>query len=430
MTGLIGIIAFDKVWNVGRFIKYGLLALQHRGKEKIDIYIGDGVSLKKITIRGSDASRKLEDLELDRVKGWIGIGAISSTDSMESILISREGLQIAIIVDGHIRGMAREIGDRLMGKIGFKRDLPELFKEIITDHTGAFTLLMISNKGEMLAYRSYPGIKHLALGGYGFDLAIVSTETAPIEILGGEVKRSLYPGEAIYVAQDIFESIKTTNHTERTVCSFEYIYLARPDSEMDGVNIYEFRRELGELLGYRSRHKNIDIVVGIPDTAIPYAIGYSNATRKPIEYGFVATGQKIRTIATSDPRERIIGIQLKLNPIKKIYRDRNIALIDDSLVSGETLRNTIKIIRNKAGAREIHVVIGSPKIKYHCPYGVNLPNQENLLSSKATDDEARRYIEADTVTWLTTEDIEKHFKRYNLAPCLGCFTGKYPLKVG
>lgn len=176
----------------------------------------------------------------------------------------------------------------------------------------------------------------------------------------------------------------------------------------------------------RERRVDADVVIGVPDTAIPYAIGYSRRTGIPLELGFVRTGSSIRTMLASDYFLKIVGIQLKLNPIKSSVKGKKVVLIDDSMVTGRTLKNVVFSLRS-LGAREVHVLIASPKLISNCPYGMQIPEERELITANLSDEEVARVIGADSIYWLSLEGLYRAVGHRNL--CLGCMTRVYPREV-
>jgi len=198
--------------------------------------------------------------------------------------------------------------------------------------------------------------------------------------------------------------------------------MARHDSVLDGIDVYSIRKSLGEELGRRFEY-DVDVVVGVPETAIPYALGFAKVLGKDLEYGFISTGVKVRTAIKGDPLERLIGIQLKLNPVRYVFSGRRVAIVDDSLVRGLTVKSVIQILRNKLGVKEVHVVIGSPKLITNCPYGKEIPPKDELLTANLSDELAVKYVEADSITWLSVDEVSKVFSSSGMNLCTGCFLG-------
>ena len=200
----------------------------------------------------------------------------------------------------------------------------------------------------------------------------------------------------------------------------ELIYLARPDSIIDGVEVYSFRRELGRVLAKNFEHK-VDCVVGVPETALPYALGFSEEVGARLELGFVATGARRRSALQLNPLEKIVAIQLKMSPVKSVFRGKRVAVIDDSLVTGSTVKTVVQILRNRVGAKEVHVLIASPPIVGECPYGVLALKREELLAANLDRETTLKYIEADSLTWIPLKAFTEVAKKFGLNMCARCF---------
>lgn len=368
MAGLIGILAFDKIWNINKFLYYGLIGVQHRG------YTRSGVSLLSEggLIRTARSSVAPEDLEFGELEGWAGIGYAGTSNYP----IQSEGISLAI--DGVIKD--QEV---------FVKELEKDPVEAVKRNKPTFTFVAITKDGRIIAYRDYLGLKPLSIGGFGFDMAIVSSEMTSMNVIGGELRREIEPGEMVIIDRLNVESMKLFS-PEKNYCSIEYIYQARIDSFVDEKEIYSLRLRIGEKLA-EEYPIEADCVVGVPDTALPFALGYSRKSGIPMDLGFTRTGSPIRTMLASDDFTKVVGIQLKLNPIKTAFFNKRVVLIDDSMVTGTTLKNTVFNLR-RLGAKEVHILIGSPKLTSKCPYGVAVPEEKELIAANLPDDEIAKVI--------------------------------------
>ncbi len=400
MAGLVGILSFDKIWNINKFLYYSLIGVQHRG------YTQSGVSLLSEggLIKTSKSRVAPEDLEFDELEGWAGIGYAGTS----SFPVQDDGIAIAID--------------------GVARDTEQLAKGLQTDPRGTvenlkpkFSFIAITREGKIIAYRDYLGLKPMSIGGFGFDMAIVSSEMTSMNVIGGEFRRELEPGEMIILDRLNVESVKVFPPA-KNYCSIEYIYQARIDSFVNETDIYSLRLRIGERLA-EEFPIDADTVVGVPDTALPFALGYSKRTGIPLNLGFTRTGSPIRTMLASDDFTKVVGIQLKLNPIKSAFFNKRVILIDDSMVTGTTLKNTVFNLR-RLGAKEVHILIGSPKLTSKCPYGVAVPEEKELIAANLPDEEIAKVIGADSIHWLSLDGMYYAIGHKNL--CIGCMTGKYP----
>ncbi|BAK54603.1 amidophosphoribosyltransferase [Sulfurisphaera tokodaii] len=400
MAGIIGVYAFDKIWNISKFLYYGLIGLQNRG------YSYSGMSILKENFQLITNEGAPEDIELPpNIEGWAGI-AYTGTKIGYPIITDFGTL----VVDGIIKGDLNEIAK------GLYKDPENTLKEI----NGVFSLIFLAKDGKMLGYRDSYGIKPLEIGGFGFDLAILSSETSGITVIGGEFRREIKPGEAVFI--DTYEiSYSQINESRHNYCAIDLVYQSRIDSFVFSKNIYEVRVKIGEQLA-EEKKIDADVVIGVPDTAIPFAIGYSKKSGIPYDLGFTRTGSPIRTMLASDDFLKIIGVQLKLNPIKYVVKGKRVILIDDSMVTGRTLKNTVFALRS-LGAKEVHVLIGSPKLISKCPYGMEVPEEKDLIAANLSEEEIAKVIGADSIYWLSLEGL---YKVLGKSICVGCMTRNYP----
>ncbi|BFI73943.1 amidophosphoribosyltransferase [Sulfurisphaera ohwakuensis] len=400
MAGIIGVYAFDKIWNISKFLYYGLIGLQNRG------YSYSGMSILKENFQLITNEGAPEDIELPQnIEGWAGIGYTGTKIGYP--IITDFG---TLVIDGIIKGDLNEIAK------GLYKDPENTLKEI----NGVFSLIFLTKDGKMMGYRDSYGIKPLEIGGFGFDLAILSSETSGITVIGGEFRREIKPGEAVFI--DTYEiSYSQINESRHNYCAIDLVYQSRIDSFVFSKNIYEVRVKIGEQLA-EEKKIDADVVIGVPDTAIPFAIGYSKKSGIPYDLGFTRTGSPIRTMLASDDFLKIIGVQLKLNPIKYVVKGKRVILIDDSMVTGRTLKNTVFALRS-LGAKEVHVLIGSPKLISKCPYGMEVPEEKDLIAANLSEEEIAKVIGADSIYWLSLEGL---YKVLGKSICVGCMTRNYP----
>lgn len=399
MGGITGILAFDKVWNISRFLKYSLMGVQHRGYSSTEVAILNGDKIVKLSNKVAP-----EDFTINS-EGWAGIGYTGSREGKLHVFN-----EIAIAIDGVTKEKPEEIAKTII------KD-PENVKDI----KGAFSLLALTKEGEVIAYRDESGLKPLAIGGFGFDMGIISSEMTAIIVIGGDFRREINPGELVVMNRYNIESKQLVKENP-SYCAIEYIYQSRIDSYVNKKHIYDIRIKIGEQLA-EERYINGDTIIGVPDTALPFAIGYSRKTGIPMDLGFTRTGSPIRTMLASDDFLKIVGVQLKLNPVKSAVFGKRVILIDDSMVTGATLKNTVFQLR-RLGAKEVHVLIGSPKLISYCPYEVEIPPSGELIAANLNEQEISKVIGADSIYWLSLEGLYKVIGDRRL--CVGCMIGKYP----
>ena len=436
MSGIIGIFAFDELWKVSRFVYYGLLALQHRGQETAGIAIGNNERINVYKGKGM-VDQIYNDAVLEDLLGWYGIGYVgASTNDCQPALVRDNNLEIALVLSGKIFN-ENEIANALniarwnssadllakaLTKELKQNDLIEAATELMRMIKGGYAFIAINNQGEMIVARDATGVKPLVVGSFGFDYGVFASESCVLDVIGADLKADVNPGEIYYVNQFTVERRQIMDPNPK-FCVFEYVYMARPDSCINGIWIHEVRKKIGEILAERFNIK-ADLVTGIPDTAIPFALSFSNKSKIPVEIGFVATGRKTRTAIKPTQFERLVGVQLKLNPIKPVFRGKKVIIIDDSAVRGTTTKNTVALLRNRIGAREIHVLIGSPRLVARCPYGIEVPSEDELIAVHLTDEEVAKVVGADSFHWLSLEDFIKAVGIPREKLCLKCFGGE------
>lgn len=375
-AGLFAVYSFAGEVNLYPLVYYGLKAMANRGDVAIAYLLGP---------------RGLERLDLDlsreaprEAKGVAAVGCVYTEDCCRE----EDGVVYCAF-----------------GKDDVKPGAP----------SSGVVYVALSRDGVLYAYRP-PRFWHLAVGAHGFDFAVVATETAAIEVLGGEVRRSLRGGELLKITRLEVESSGGNEPGE--VCAMEYVYSSRLDSEIDGVEVADVRARLGRALA-RKIEKNVDVVMGVPDTGLYYAAWAAEELAARHIPGFVPTVRK-RSALLDDVRDRVSAIQLKANVVKHAARGAKVLVIDDSLISGLTLRHIAQLLRLKAGAREVHAAVATPPLRTQCPYGVRMPPDSHMIFNQLDHDTAVRALELDSLTYLTPEEF---LKAVGAKVCTRCFFG-------
>lgn len=428
MPGIIGIYSFGlgrEHWSIARFIYYGLLALQHRGQEISSIITFDG-DFHYETCKGLVDVSFTQSL-LKSLHGFIGIGYVSPRENDAPILISSP-VRLILVGDGkpllekNIHDSWRAFGQLLSDEIDRTRNPLKAALKIIDEVDGGYSFIALTEDQIMLAGRDKHGIKPLEIGSLGFDLGAIASETSALDVLGMEHAFYVKPGEVIKFDPYSIERAHLKGSHNPAYCSFEYVYLARPDSIINGIPVYAVRERIGMMLAKYFPIK-ADAVIGVPETAIPFAIGFSRTSGIPISLGFITTGRRIRTAIKPSIFERLVGVQLKLNPIRYVVDGKDIILIDDSVVRGTTLRNTVWNLKRK-GARRVHVCIGSPPLKASCPFGVEIPPPDELIARALTENEIAEVIGADTFHFLPLKGLVNAINIPCSSLCLACWGGE------
>ena len=439
MSGVLGLYMFDKRWRIAPFGCYGLLALQHRGQETAGlITLGEDFHscFGKGWVEDVLSPTKLEELE-----GHLCVGHVSPYEGEMQPLFLDGPKKVALALDGKITGVEghrwdpslspeRNILNALSSELASGDSLKGL-KSFFSKCRGGFSFVALTQEQTMLAGRDPRGVKPLVLAKIGFDGGIVASETCASDTVGERMPVSpaenIEPGELRIFTPFTAYSERMEGRAERYHCGFEYVYLARPDSYINNTSIYKVRREIGRALADESPVE-ADLVIGVPETAIPFAMAYSNETGIPIEKGFEQTGRRVRAAIRPTQFERLKGVQLKLNVISEAIRGKRVVLLDDSVVRGNTLANIVYLMKEK-GAKEIHVRIGSPHIIAPCPYGTEVPPADELIGKHLSEERIAQVVGADSFHYLSFEGLVNAIGTPKSELCLGCFTGEYREQV-
>jgi len=413
MNGIISIYAFDELWNLSNIVRYGLMAIQHRGFQQYIVctYNNDIECF---------SSENFDDIHKHDIRN-VAIAATYSEPVEEAVIVEKEGNEKIAVICERPWNKVHEFIHELINALKSNRNRVEAFKNTINSFAtySSPSLAILTNREEVVIWRG-SRLTPLILGGYGFDMVIVSSESVAIDILGGDVKRFLKPGEGLYISKHMLKTLSINHTNDCGLCFFELLYLARHDAIVDGVSVYEFRKALGEEL---TKHLNndVDVVVGVPETALPYAIGFANKIGKPFEMAFIATGGRRRSMLFSDPFEKIVSIHLKMNPIRSSLEGKRVVIVDDSMVTGSTMKTVSQILRFRVGVKEIHLFIASPPLIKQCPFNIMKLDMSSLLAANLSQEHAKSYLEVDSLHWLSKDDVNRVAKMFGLRFCGRCF---------
>jgi len=304
-------------------------------------------------------------------------------------------------------------------------DLPERVTEALRQVKGAYSLVVLSERA-LIAVRDPQGFRPLVLGRLN-DAMIVASETCALDLVRAEYIREIEPGEMVVITDEGMRSFFPFAPAPKRRCVFEYVYFARPDSLLYGRNVYQVRKDQGRALA-RESPADADIVVPVPDSGNAAALGYAEQSGLPFEMGLIRSHYVGRTFI--EPRQSIrhFGVKIKFNPVAQILHGKRIVLVEDSLVRGTTLRKVIPMLR-QAGAREVHMRIAAPPTTNSCFYGIDTPTREELLAAHHSIEEIRRYITADSLSFLSWDGLYSFMDGIREGYCDACFTGKYPVEI-
>ena len=446
--GIVG--AYIPEENVAQTLFFGLFALQHRGQESAGIATSKGERIG-IKAKMGLVSQVFREETLSGLPGHLGIGHTrystmggSKEYNAQPLLANGQRGQIAVGHNGNVINaadlrieLAEEFG-ATFNKTSDTEVIAELFAKApganwfevsayaMRRLKGAYSLVIMT-KDQLIAVRDPIGIRPLCLGTLNGGW-VVASETAALDNLGAEFVRELEQGETLVIDKDGVKSkIWSGARPNHAMCIFEQIYFARPDSILNGELAYETRRRLGAAV-YREHPVDADIVVGIPDSSTPHAVGLAAAAKIPYVEAIIRNRYVGRTFIQPDQHSRSQGVKTKFNAMRGIVEGKRLLVVDDSIVRSTTVTRIVKMLR-KAGAKEIHMRVASPPIKSTCHFGVDMATLGELIAYNKTVDEIRDYIGADSLAYLSVEGLLQAVRAPDKTYCNGCLTGKYPIPV-
>ena len=294
---------------------------------------------------------------------------------------------------------------------------------------GAYAFVILT-ENEMILAMDPHGLRPLSIGKIG-DAYVAASETVALDIVGAEFVRDVEPGELVVINDEGITSEFFSKSNQRAMCMMEYVYFSRPDSNIDGINVHAARKRMGKQLAKEAQIE-ADIVTGVPDSSISAAIGYAEEAGIPYEMGLIKNRYVGRTFIQPTQALREQGVKMKLSPVRGVVEGKRVIMVDDSIVRGTTSRRIVRMLKD-AGAKEVHVVISSPPIKNPCFYGIDTSRKEELIANSKSVEEIRELIEADSLTFLSTEGmveaVARPFEGETGGCCLACFTGNYPTEI-
>jgi amidophosphoribosyltransferase len=448
--GVFGVYAPGE--DVARLTYFGLHALQHRGQESAGIAVGDGDTVT-VTKNLGLVSKVFTESDLDSLTGSVALGhtrysTTGSSTSWENAQphLSAIGHQvIALAHNGNVVNTS-ELRDTLKGNgVRFRSTTDsEVIATLIGHFTqqhnhirsgirdtmrlirGAYSVVLITEEA-LYAFRDPYGIRPLVLGKLPQGGWVVSSETCGLDIIGAEHVRELSPGEMVKISADGLEAEQAVPAEKPSLCIFEFIYFARPDSVLYDCTLYEARRLMGAALA-TDAPVEADLVIGVPDSGVPGAVGFAQASGVPFGEGLVKNRYVGRTFISPTQTIRQQGIRLKLNPLRHVIEGKRIVVVDDSIVRGNTSRKLVQLLR-EAGATEVHMRITSPPVHWPCFFGIDTDTQDQLIASSKSVDEVREFIGADSLAYLKLDDMVAATGRTAGEFCMACFDGDYPLEI-
>jgi amidophosphoribosyltransferase len=442
--GVFGIYAPGE--DVAKITYFALLSLQHRGQESAGIAVSDGKKLRSIRNLGLVTSVFNEN-NLSKLKGYIAIGhnrysttGSNTYENIQPVILATRYHVFAVSHNGNIVNVG-ELAKKLNNVRRTSTSDTEVLAQTIYQAPGekwkdkilnalpqvkgAYSIVACSKK-RLYAFRDPWGFRPLSIGKLN-SYYVITSETCALETIGAKFVRDVLPGEIIEIDRKGFKVLGNLRPEKSSFCLFEYVYLARPDSNLNGELVQEVRTKCGEILAKEAPTK-ADLVAAIPDSGTSAALGFAKASSIPFGEVLIKNRYIGRTFIQPEQHIRELGVKIKFNPMKKIIQGKKIVIVDDSIVRGTTMKKIVEILR-KNGAKEIHLRICSPPIRWPCFFGVDTPERCHLIASKKSIAQIKKFIRADSLYYLSLSGLIEASKQTKESLCAACFDGQYPLET-
>lgn len=444
--GIIGIYS-NNTHITSQLVYYGLFALQHRGQESAGIAISTNEKIEYHKDMGLVSDVLKNDI-INKLSGKVSIGHVRYSTSGGSYkenaqplvirykkgtlalahngnLVNADALREILEDDGVIFQTTTdtEVVANMIAR-NSNGDVIKSIRNVMEIIKGAFAFVVMTSN-TLIGVRDHFGLRPLCLGKRD-DGYMLASESCAINAMGGEFIRDVEPGEIVIINEDGITSIKSTKYAQKKSCMFEYVYFARPDSTIDGINVYKARFNAGRILAKEYPVK-ADLVFSVPDSGTPAAMGYAQELGIPFGLGLIKNRYAKRTFIEPNQELREQGVKTKLSVLKEIVKDKSVVIIDDSIVRGTTTKQIVKMVK-EVGAKEVHVLIASPPVTHSCFFGIDTPFRKYLIGANKSIDEIREYINADSLYYLSLEGLIKSTES-NHGFCLACLNGDYPMEV-
>ncbi len=437
-----GVFGVYNVHEAASLSYFGLHALQHRGQEACGIAVSDNLNIECVKNKGL-ISEVFNSATIEKLGGAHAIGHVrystaggNQIENVQPLVVRAHQGHFCSVHNGQIVN-ASELIETLEndGSIFQGNSDSEVLVHLIQKEQGTMVekimkacrrlegafAFIIMTKDCMYAIRDKNGLRPLSLAKLDEGYCI-SSETCAYEIVNAKFIRDIEPAEVVRIAADGIKTFKYTDETQKKMCAMEYIYFARPDSTIEGINVHKARKISGEYLA-KIEDVEADIVIGVPDSSLSAAIGYSEASGLPYEIGLIKNRYVGRTFIQPSQKQRERGVRMKLSAISSIVKDKRLIMVDDSIVRGTTSKRIVQLLK-EAGAKEVHVRIASAPIISPCFYGVDTSTYEELISARMDNKSLCEFIEADSLKFLDVEEMKSAIGTEEL--CVSCFNGKYP----
>lgn len=444
--GVFGIYGHE---DAAKITYFGLYALQHRGQESAGIVSSDGKNVREFKAMGL-VSEVFQESRLKELKGHLAIGHVRYSTTGSSVLqnaqpfcVHHAGCTIAVAHNGNLVNahqiraeleaygsifqttMDSEIIVHLLAK-SWRKGIDEAICQTMNLIKGAYSVLMFTEKA-LIGFRDPMGFRPLCIGRLNNGAYILSSETCALDLVQAQYIRDVERGEVVIIDKNGLRSFTAVQAKRRANCIFEFIYFARPDSNIFGRNVYAFRKALGAAL-VKEISIDADFVMPFPDSGNYAAVGYAQAANMPLELAVIRNHYVGRTFIQPSQSMRDFGVRIKLNPVKDTIKGKRVVIMEDSIIRGTTSRTRVKAIR-EAGAKEISMLVSCPPTRYPCYYGIDFSTKGELIASRQSVEEIRSFLGLDELHYLS---IESMIEASGASPdrfCLACFNGDYPTKI-
>ena len=446
--GVVGVYAPGKT-DIARLVYFGLHSLQHRGQESAGIASNKDGKIQYYKEMGL-VQEVFNDEIIGRLQGDISIGHVRYSTSGEShavnampLVVYHKGGSLALAHNGNLVNaelLREEMQDRgVIFQTSIDSEvIAALIARFIRDNTieesivktlelikGAYALVITSGS-KLIGVRDPNGIRPLCIGrtkeGY-----VLSSESCIFPLLGAKFIRDVEPGEIVIIEDHELKSMRYNKGQKKAICAFEYVYLARPDSDIDGRSVYMARTQAGRILA-KEYPVEADMVIAVPDSGTVAAIGYAEESGIPFGEGLIKNRYVGRTFIQPDQRMRELSVRLKLNVLRDNVKGKRIIMVDDSIVRGTTSGKIVKMLKD-AGATEVHVRVSSPPVIHSCHFGIDTPNEDKLVAARHSIEEIRKMIGADSLGYLSVDGLLESINLGSDQVCVACFNGDYPMAL-
>ncbi len=448
--GVFGVYNTDGSTDAAHITYYGLYALQHRGQESCGIAVNDNGTIIYHKDMGL-VPEVFNDTMLNHLKGTIAVGHVrystcggSQRENAQPLVTKYKKGTLTIAHNGNIVNSNQlrkefenngaifqttndsEVIAHLIARERIKcHSIEEAVSRAMPYLKGSFSLVVMSPR-KLIAARDPWGLRPLCMGKTAHSY-IFASETCALDAVDAEFVLEVKPGEIITIDKDGIRNNEVNCRGENKICIFEYIYFARPDSTIEGVSVYEARKRAGRFLA-KEHPVDADIVIAVPDSGIDASIGYAEESGIPYGVGLIKNRYIGRTFIQPSQQQRVRAVRIKLNALKDTVKGKRVVMVDDSIVRGTTSQRIVQMIRD-AGAKEVHMRVSCPPFLYPCFFGTDIPSQDALIAVNNTIEEIRIEIGADSLGYLSLDNLGKIMGDNKCGHCDACFTGNYPMEV-